>query len=95
MKRLSLRRIIDAVDAELILIEGLKNIRVPRVFMTGNEQPNSEDIPQTTLALITWGEVSWAEDMSIPVVNANELDRIVAIIEQHAVSQEDIVERPM
>ncbi len=85
-KRIVFEQLIASIKADFILVEGLKHGSVPRVFCVGNSKSRPKDIPNGVLAIITWDDVSWADDIDIEVITSSRLERIIELIESRAMT---------
>lgn len=89
-RRIDFKQLVAGIKVDFVLVEGLKHSNVPRLFCVGNSQSKPEDIPEGVLAIITWSDIDWADDISVEVIMSDRLERIIDLIEDHALAIESL-----
>ncbi len=89
-RRLESSELFFTIKVDLILLEGFKSIALPRVLCIGDQELNKSRIPKGTYAIITWEKTDLEEQISLPVIQSDETERIVSLIESSAMEYEHI-----
>jgi len=88
--RKSLRELLSGVTADFLIIEGLKEIEVPKLWCVGNAESEVGKLPESVKAVVTWSSNTFESDQRIPVVSSSEIEKIVELIRQEAVDLESL-----
>ena len=83
--RRPLRDLIRPDDADYLIIEGMKSSDIPKFWCVGDTRFEIENIPSSAKAIVFWGERTQSTDSEIPLVQSDDIDRLLTIIEQYAI----------
>ena len=74
------------IDADFLLIEGMKDSAIPKIWCTGLQPLNTETIAPETVAIVSWKkeEQSVVEKSNIPVFVQSDIEKVIEIIEIHS-----------
>jgi molybdopterin-guanine dinucleotide biosynthesis protein B len=88
--RRSISEALDGLECDYVLLEGLKELDLPRFWCT-NEGVGDEPLPDGTKALILWEEHSANQPVSkIPVFTLEAINQLADIVENESVDLSDI-----
>ncbi|MFX0107010.1 MAG: molybdopterin-guanine dinucleotide biosynthesis protein B [Candidatus Hodarchaeota archaeon] len=83
-RRLPIRKIVNSIDADFLIIEGMKNLDIPRFWCLGKEMqmPERSDFVK---AYVAWpgSDISIADSRTI--LTSDEIEDLTSIVEREAV----------
>lgn len=82
------------IDVDFILIEGMKESDIPKIWCTGALALNTETLAPKTVAIVSWKKEDdfEAEKSKIPVVSQSDIEKIIEIIEKFSIDIREIDE---
>jgi molybdopterin-guanine dinucleotide biosynthesis protein MobB len=84
--RLDLRRISREVSADYLLLEGFKNLDIPRFWCVGETPMKDGDMPPMTKAIVIWeGADCDYRRPDVPVIENSKIDELIQIVEELSV----------
>ncbi|MGV9103444.1 MAG: molybdopterin-guanine dinucleotide biosynthesis protein B [Promethearchaeia archaeon] len=89
-RRLPPSDLFSQIDADLVLLEGFKSAKAPRVLCVGDQEIQRKNIPEQTHALVSWLPTKKNEAISIPILKSDNINKIANIVEKHAVDSSNI-----
>ncbi len=83
------------IDADFLLIEGMKESDIPKIWCMGAGAKDKKNIGPETVAFVSWERNSdfEAEQGTIPVIDQSDIERIIEIIEKFSIDIGTVVER--
>ena len=88
--RKSLRELLSGVTADFLIIEGLKESKIPKLWCVGNAESEVSILPESVKAVVTWSSSTFQSDQGIPVVLSSEIGKIIELIKREAVDLESL-----
>ncbi len=88
--RRSLHELLSGVTADFLIIEGLKESEVPKLWCVGNAESEVSVLPESVKAIVTWSSDAFQGNQDIPVVLSSEIAKIVELIKREAVDLESL-----
>lgn len=89
--RVSILKVADALNVDYLLLEGFKELDVPKFWCIGETSEEVTEIPKTVRAIICWEgakiDSSFAE---IPVISNAEIDELTSIVKAEAIDVQDV-----
>jgi molybdopterin-guanine dinucleotide biosynthesis protein MobB len=79
-----LQELFAGTEADFLIIEGLKESEIPKVWCIGNTELDASKIPQATKAIVSWGQRETGVEDGMPFLRSDEIEKIVEIIKQEA-----------
>ena len=79
-----LKEIVDDFVSDFIIVEGMKNSRIPKFWCIGNSQV-SDTIPIEVRAIISWNASRVEDKYGIPILESDDIEQIVSIIRRDAI----------
>ncbi|MHA1882255.1 MAG: molybdopterin-guanine dinucleotide biosynthesis protein B [Candidatus Thorarchaeota archaeon] len=75
------------IDADFLLIEGMKESDIPKIWCTGGEAKDKERIAPETVAIVSWKKDTDfnPEQSSIPVLVQSDIEKIIEIVEKFSI----------
>ena len=82
-RRINLRDIFTDSDFDFLLVEGMKQSKIPKCWCLGRNKLELEQLPPETIAAVAWDRPAGTAE--IPIIQEGELSTLVDVIEKHAV----------
>ena len=77
---------LHAQETDFLLIEGMKQSRIPKIWCMGKNRRLPEPSPFGICAVIVWDDTAiQSVDDSIPIIKSDRIDQIVEIVEKEAI----------
>lgn len=84
-ERKALREILTGTEADYLIIEGMKESDVPKFWCIGTASIDYQYLPKSVKAVITWERQGRGQGKGIPIIDADDVDMLVAIVEKEAI----------
>lgn len=84
-ERRTLNTLIQEEDADYLIIEGMKSSDIPKIWCVGPLGLEEEQLPSSVKAVVVWEKSEKMQHDSIPIIEANDVDGILAIIDQEGI----------
>ncbi len=82
----SISRFEKIVDADFLLLEGFKDLDIPRFWCIGEEEGDTSYSPKQVKAYVVWEGVHLGSSQDgVPIIPNSEIDRLVDIMKQYAI----------
>ena len=88
--RKSLRELLSGVTADFLIIEGLKESEVPKLWCVGDAESKVSVLPESVRAIVTWPSAKFESSQNIPVMSSSEIGKITDLIKREAVDLESL-----
>jgi molybdopterin-guanine dinucleotide biosynthesis protein B len=82
--RKSLLEIFANTQADFLIVEGMKESEIPKIWCIGDAAVDRGTIPKSTKAVISWASRDTELNKRIPFLKSNEIEKIVEIVKQEA-----------
>ncbi|MHA2377854.1 MAG: molybdopterin-guanine dinucleotide biosynthesis protein B [Candidatus Thorarchaeota archaeon] len=83
-ERVSLSKTLHLIDSDLLLVEGMKGLAIPRFWCVG-EKALEEVLPAGTVAVVTWNESArTSTEVDVPVLTPDDVETLIEIVEREA-----------
>ncbi|UCE10125.1 MAG: molybdopterin-guanine dinucleotide biosynthesis protein B [Candidatus Thorarchaeota archaeon] len=89
-RRLQLETLARQLDVDFILVEGMKQTDLPKLWCIGNASLG--DIPKNVRAIVQWEGGVVLRNPPAPILMSDEIDQIASIVEKDAVTVSKLVE---
>jgi molybdopterin-guanine dinucleotide biosynthesis protein B len=85
-KRLKISQVLQGQNVDFLLIEGMKEEQLPRIWCVGNRTIDPKGIPPMTVAIVTW-EYPTVNPKGVkePIYAINEIERLSQVVIKEAV----------
>jgi len=85
-ERLRVSQIIKEHDIDFLLVEGMKEEELPKAWCAGRKPFDSNEVPSTAVAVVTWeGAVAGPRSSRVPVLGIKEIEKLTQIVLKEAV----------
>ncbi len=92
-KRISILKMADVLNVDYLLLEGFKELDVPKFWCVGEALEEITEIPKTVKAIIIWeGAKRGTSFGDTPIISNAEIDKLTSIVKAEAI---DIHEAPV
>jgi molybdopterin-guanine dinucleotide biosynthesis protein B len=81
----SLQELFSGTKADFLVVEGMKQSGIPKVWCIGDTNVDRDKIPESTKAVIGWAQSDIAMDIAMPFLKSDEIEKIVEIVMQEAI----------
>jgi molybdopterin-guanine dinucleotide biosynthesis protein B len=81
----TLRSLINNIDADYLIIEGMKESQIPKIWCVRDSSDELNTIPQLLKAIVIQSEVKPIEQKDIPVFRFSEIEKIVELIKRESI----------
>ncbi|MBN2230383.1 MAG: molybdopterin-guanine dinucleotide biosynthesis protein B [Candidatus Thorarchaeota archaeon] len=88
--RKKISALVRRTDADFLIIEGMKESEIPKVWCVGGSKITPEDLNESIKAIISWFEKSVDKDETPPVLKSTDIDGIVKIIKRDAINLQQL-----
>lgn len=90
-KRLDVIEALNTKESDFLLVEGMKQSVIPKIWCMGKNQNLPEPIPIGTCAVITWDSKAIENvDEKIPIIESDRIDQLVEIVEREAIDISEV-----
>ena len=79
-----LKEIVNDSVSDFLIVEGMKNSTIPKFWCIANS-PVSDTIPREVKGIISWNSGKVEDKYGIPILEPENIDRIVSIIMKEAI----------
>jgi len=83
--RKNLQELFGGTNADFLIVEGMKESRIPKVWCIGDIDIDRDTIPESAKAVISLTRSETTADIGMPFLKSDEIGKIVAIVKQEAV----------
>ncbi len=73
---------------DFLIVEGMKSVNIPKFWCVGDNEV--ADIPVNTKAIVSWSDNQVGPSLELPVFIADEIEKLVKIVEARAVDISEI-----
>ncbi len=80
-----LRDLFGGTNADYLIVEGMKESSIPKIWCVGDKDVDSGKIPESTKAVVGWTRRKIAGDLGLPFLIPDDIEEILAIVQQEAV----------
>ena len=80
-----LQELFAGIDADLLILEGMTESRIPKVWCVGNTDVDKGKVPQSTKAIISWTQRGTEKEIGIPFLKTEDIAEIVSIVKREAI----------
>jgi len=80
-----LRDLFANIEADFLIVEGMKESHIPKLWCVGDNEVNSGNIPESTKAIVGWASRETTTDLGLPFLTTDDMEDIVEIVKQEAV----------
>lgn len=84
-ERKSLKELVQGMEADYLIIEGMKSSDIPKFWCIGNLDIETKTQSRSVKAIVTLKALDGNKHLEVPVISAEQVDRLVAIIEREAI----------
>ncbi|MDH4213610.1 MAG: molybdopterin-guanine dinucleotide biosynthesis protein B [Candidatus Thorarchaeota archaeon] len=81
----SLQDIFAGIDADFLIIEGMKESKIPKIWCIGNTDVDKGKIPESTKAVVGWVRREKGVELEVPFLKTDDIGKIVSIVKQEAI----------
>ena len=87
---MKLRDLFANTEADFLIVEGMKESRIPKLWCVGDKDVNSKRIPESTKAIVGWTSRKTTTDLELPFLMSDDIEDIVEIVQHEAVELTDL-----
>ncbi len=92
-RRVSISEIANVLEVDFLLLEGFKQLEVPKFWCIGEESEPVEELPKTVKAVVIWeGTAHKPQIEGIPTISNADIETLVRIVKDESVGIESIPE---
>ncbi|MFW9921392.1 MAG: molybdopterin-guanine dinucleotide biosynthesis protein B [Candidatus Thorarchaeota archaeon] len=81
---MKLRDLFAGTEADFLIVEGMKESRIPKLWCVGDKELDNERIPESTKAIVGWINRKTMIDLGLPFLTPDNIEEIVEIVKQQA-----------
>ncbi|TFG34115.1 molybdopterin-guanine dinucleotide biosynthesis protein B [Candidatus Thorarchaeota archaeon] len=85
-----LQDLLQGIDAEYLIIEGMKHRDIPKFWCIGDSEIDRETLPISVKAVVAWRVTENQQGLDVLIVPAHDIDRLITIIEEEAVNLSEL-----
>jgi len=79
-----LRDLFAGTEADFLIVEGMKESRIPKLWCVGDKEVDNAKIPESTKAIVGWTKRKITADLGVPFLTPEDIEEIAEIVQQQA-----------
>jgi molybdopterin-guanine dinucleotide biosynthesis protein B len=88
--RKTLQSLISNIDADYLIIEGMKESPIPKFWCVVDDTADLESLPQSVKAIVSLSDLNAPAGGSPPILRPSEIEKIIEIVKREAIDLSDL-----
>jgi molybdopterin-guanine dinucleotide biosynthesis protein B len=88
--RRKLQDLMKNIDADYLIIEGMKESAIPKIWCAGEDIEKSESLPSSVKAIISRSAEKTKIKAAVPILLSTEIEKIIEIVKREAIELSEL-----